>query len=154
MKRDKETTKASKKSENLIKVKITNIKGNMLECAQLMSNFKVSAKCPEDMDLEVGQTVMIKMVNNREYKGYIVEDSLTEEVEAEVLDVQHIISDGVMYISLIVMNPVTKKRMHSLVPSTDRLFCKSTNVIIKGDIVTLKINNGVILNIKLNGEEL
>lgn len=138
-------SKHSNKSSK-IRVKIENISGNKVECSHINSGFKVKATIKEGMDLCVGQIVVLEYTSNQRTSGYIVVDDLIEELDVEVLEAHHIISDGVMYTSIIIENPITKSRMHSLIPSYEKLF-SSTNVIIKGDKLKIKINNGNIFSI-------
>lgn len=137
------------KTKSIIRVCINAIHGDILECTHIISNFKVKAFYKEEMNLEVGQIVIVEYVNkaDKNKSGYIVIDSLSEEIEARVLDAQHLICDGVMYTSLICEHMVTRARIHSLIPNYNRLFLQ-TNIIVKGDLVVIKINNGEIFNIK------
>lgn len=132
--------------ERRIRVQITAIQGDIAKCKHIMSAFTVKAYIRKDMKLEEGQVVILEYRRNQNGGGYIIADELIDEIEVNVLDAQHIISDGVMYISLIFENPITHKRMHSLVPSSNKLF-GSTNIIIKGDKIKLKINNGNVFSI-------
>lgn len=153
----------SKKSKDdkgtKIKVRIVNIKsdkykGDTYICTHVGSNFKVQAKCnKKDMGLEIGQIVMIEYDKRYSGGGYVVVDDLSEEMDAEVLYVDHIISEGNMYTSLIIRNPKTNRRMHSLVSNNNKLFSSSTCTIIPGDVIRLKINNGEIFKIHNYSEE-
>jgi len=138
--------KDGKRSSSQYKVKVTAIKGETLECAHATSGFKTKAFFKKEMDIEVGQVVLLEYCCNKGTSGYIVVDDLTEILEVKVLDAQHIINDGTMYTSLILENPESGKRMHSLIPCSNKLFA-STNVIITGDIVKLKVNNGDIFKV-------
>lgn len=129
-----------------IKVQITAIQGDIAQCKHVMSAFTVKAYIRKGMELEIGQIVILEYRRNQNGGGYIIADELIDELEVNVLEAQHIISDGNMYTSLIFENPVTHKRMHSLVPSSNKLF-GSTNIIIKGDKIKLKINNGNVFSI-------
>lgn len=130
-----------------MKVQIKKIVGETIECKHITSNYQITAYIKKEMQLSVGQVVMVEFKKLQNGGGYIVVDDLIEEVDAKVLDAQHIISDGMMYTSLILENTDNKKRLHSLVPSNNKLF-SSTSIIITGDIVKLKINNGVLFNIE------
>lgn len=147
--------KSSKDSTGTkMKVRIVNIKDDCYICAHVGSNFKVKAKCKANFNLEIGQIVMIKYDKKYSSSGYLVVDDLSEELDAEVLAVHHIISnDELMYTSLIIRNPKTNRRMHSLVSNNNKLFSSSTNTIIVGDHVKLKINNGAIFKIQNCSEE-
>lgn len=134
------------KETNKIKVQIKKICDDTIDCRHITSNFQVRAFITKDMKLEIGQVVLLEYKRSSAGGGYIVIDELMEEIEAKVLEAQHIISDGMMFTSLILENPKTKTRLHSLVPSTNKLF-GSTNIIITGDIVKLKINNGNLFSI-------
>lgn len=130
-----------------IKVQIIAIQGDTVQCKHLMSSFTVKAYIKKGMNLEIGQIVMLEYRRNQNGGGYIIADELIDILDVIVLDSQHIISDGNMYTSLIFENPINHKRMHSLVPSSNKLF-GSTNTIIRGDKVQLKINNGSVFSIK------
>jgi len=136
------------KVENSIKVRVDSISGDIVECSQIASNLHVRAKnIGHKFMLDIGQIILLKYVKTPVYTGYVVHDDLSYEVNAEVLEAYHIISNEKMYTSLILYNPETKKRLHSLVDNNNRLFNDDTITIIKGDIVKLKINNGDILRI-------
>lgn len=135
------------KSTSKIKVQIKKINDDTVECRHLTSNFQVKAFINKDMKLDVGQVVLLEFRKLGNMSGYIIADELMEEIEANVLEAQHIISNGMMYTSLILENPNNKQRIHSLVPSTNKLF-SSTSIIITGDKVKLKINNGNLFSIK------
>jgi hypothetical protein len=130
-----------------IKVQIKKISDDILECRHITSNYSIRAFAPKGNRLEVGQVVQLEYRRASGGGGYIVVDELMEEMEANVLEAQHIISNGMMYTSLILENPANKQRIHSLVPSTNKLF-SSTNIIITGDKVKMKINNGNLFSIK------
>ena len=129
-----------------IKVQIENISGNKIECIHISSGLKVKAIKREEMNLNVGQVVILEFRGNTKNSGYIVVDDLIEEMDAIVLEAQHIISDGILYTSTILENTITKRRMYSLIPSYEKLF-NITNVIIKGDKVKIRVNNGQIFDI-------
>lgn len=133
-------------NQGRLKVQIVAIQGDIAKCKHILSSFSVKAFIKRGMNIEVGQVVILEYRRNQSGGGYIIVDELMEEIEVNVLDSQHIISDGNMYTSLIFENPVTHKRMHSLVPSSTKLF-SSTNIIIKGDTIKLRINNGNVFNI-------
>ena len=133
-------------NQGRLKVQIVAIQGDIAKCKHILSSFSVKAFIKRGMNIEVGQVVILEYRRNQSGGGYIIVDGLMEEIEVNVLDSQHIISDGNMYTSLIFENPVTHKRMHSLVPSSTKLF-SSTNIIIKGDTIKLRINNGNVFNI-------
>lgn len=137
------------KIRSVIRVRVNSIVGNTLECSHLISNFKIRATFDAGMNIEQEQVVLVEYVNkaDKSKSGYIVIDDLSEEIEANVLEAQHIISDGIMYTSLICEHTVTRARIHSLVPNFSRLFL-STNIIVRGDRVIIKLNNGEIFNIK------
>lgn len=134
-----------------IKVQITGIQGDIAKCKHIMSSLTVKAYIKKGMELEIGQVVILEYRRNQNGGGYIIADELIDELEVNVLEAQHIISDGNMYTSLIFENPVTNKRMHSLVPSSNKLF-GSTNIIVKGDKIKLKINNGNVFSISTEFE--
>ena len=148
------TNKKKGHSSSTVKVRINNISGESLECAQVATNAKVRASYDsQKMQLDVGQVVLLEYRKRNGEYGYIVVDDLAEIVESKVLEAQHIISEGLMYTSLIVENPKTKQRIHSLIPNTNKLFSSSTSTIIRGDIVRIKINNGNIFSIHNCSEE-
>lgn len=136
------------KPKSIIRVCINSINGDILDCTHIISNFRVKAFYKEEMKLEPGQIVVVEYVAKADKgkSGYVVIDDLSEEIEARVLDAQHIIYDGIMYTSLVCEHMVTRARIHSLIPNYNRLFLK-TNIIVKDDIVVIKINNGEIFNI-------
>ena len=135
------------KSSSTIRVKVNEIKNGILECTHVVSNIKIKAFYKEEMDIEVGQIVMVEYTSNNKKAGYVVTDDLADNIEAKVLEAQHILANGVLYTSLIIENTENKQRMHSLIPSYNSLFSK-TNIIISGDVVNIKVNNGEIFNIK------
>ena len=135
------------KDANKIKVQIKKINDDTIECRHITSNYNIRAFVQKEHNLEIGQVVQLEYRRTSGGGGYIVVDDLMEEIEANVLEAQHIISNGMMYTSLILENPDTKQRIHSLVPSTNKLF-SSTSIIITGDIVRMKINNGNLFSIK------
>jgi len=135
------------KDANRIKVQIKKINDDTIECRHITSNYNIRAFVQKGHNLEIGQVVQLEYRRTSGGGGYIIVDDLMEEIEANVLEAQHIISNGMMYTSLILENPDTKQRIHSLVPSTNKLF-SSTSIIITGDIVRMKINNGNLFSIK------
>ena len=135
------------KSNSTIRVKVNEIKNGILECTHVVSNIKIKAFYKDEMDIEVGQIVMVEYTSNNKKAGYVVTDDLADNIEAKVLEAQHILANGVLYTSLIIENTENKQRMHSLIPSYNSLFSK-TNIIISGDVVNIKVNNGEIFNIK------
>lgn len=130
-----------------IKVQIKKIVGDTIECKHITSNFQVRAFYRRDMQLVEGQVVLVEFRKSANGGGYVVVDDLMEEIDAKVLEAQHLIADGMMYTSIIVESFDSKKRMHSLVPSSNKLFSE-TSIIIKDDIVKIRINNGTLFNIK------
>lgn len=134
-------------SKSVIRVRVLAIKEDLIECEHVASKFKIKSLYKKEMSLEVGQIVLVEYIAKENCSGYIVVDDLTEEVTAKVLEAHHIISNGIMYTSLILENTENHKRIHSLIPSMDRLFC-SSNIIITGDEVVVKINNGQVFSIK------
>lgn len=134
-------------ASNRIKVQIKKIVGDNIECKHISSNMTLRAVIKNSMQLEVGQVVMVEWKKGPGGGAYVVVDEMISEIEAHVLEAQHIISDGMMYTSLILENPATKQRLHSLVPSTNKLF-SNTSIIITGDVVKVKINNGNLFSIK------
>ena len=139
-----------KDGTNKIRVKVLEINGETIKCKHLTSGFEVQAYIIDSVKLELGQVIILEFrrTEHNYNGGYIVFDTLMEEVEAQVLNAQHIIADGLLYTSLILENTKTKQRLHSLVPSTDKLF-SDTCVVITGDIVKVKINNGIPFSIRL-----
>ena len=100
---------------NKIRVEILEIQGDVIKCKHLTSGFDVTAYIKNNIKVEVGQIVLLEYRKNVRNGGYIVFDTLMEELDAIVLEAHHIISEGVMYTSLILENPNTKQRIHSLV---------------------------------------
>lgn len=139
--------KGKSNSTSIIKVRIVAIKGDTIECAHISSNFKLKAFYKEEMNLEPGQIVLLEYSSYKGVAGYIVVDDLSEVIEANALEVQHIISDGKMYTSLILENPDTKRRIHSLIHNESPLF-RYSNTIVRGDKVKIKMNNGEVFNIQ------
>lgn len=136
------------KDTSKIRGQIKKINEDTIECVHTTSNYKVMAYIKSDMKLEIGQVVLLEYRKGPGGGGYIVADSLMEEITATVLEAQHIISNNMMFTSLIMENPETHKRMHSLVPSNNNLF-SDTSVIITGDKVKLRINNGNLFSINI-----
>lgn len=137
----------NKGTSSIIKVRINAIKGDTIDCSHITSNFKLKAFYKSEMELEVGQIVLLEYSTKGSVAGYIVVDDLTENIEAVALEVQHIISDGKMYTSMIFENPENKRRIHSLIHNESPLF-RYTNTIVRGDRVKIKINNGDVFNIQ------
>jgi hypothetical protein len=146
----------SNKSEQKIKVKVVSIGDDgHLECSHVTSRLKYGAICPKHMAVDIGQIVVIEFKSSgfKKIKGtpvessYVVVDTLMDEVTATVLKAQHLVSDGRIYTSIILENIETKKRLHSLIDNTNKLFNDSTSTLIEGDNVKLFINNGEIFKI-------
>lgn len=137
-----------KQDVNRIKVQINEIKDDIIVCSHITSGYKVKAFIKKDMQLEKNQVVLLEFRRSPSGGGggYIVVDELMETIDANVLEAQHIISNNMMYTSLILENTKTGKRMHSVVTSSNELF-RYTNVIMTGDRVKLRINNGNIVSI-------
>ena len=135
-----------KDGTNKIRVKVLEISGETLKCRHLTSGFEVTAYLTSNVKIELGQVLLLEFrKTSYNYNGgYIVFDTLMEEMDAKVLNAQHIIADGMLYTSLILENVNTKQRLHSLVPSTDKLF-SDTSVLIVGDTVKLsfKVNEDI-----------
>lgn len=132
---------------NKIKVVIKAIKGDIIVCKHLTSGMEVNAYIKQGVHVDIGQEVILEYKKKLYNGGYIIYDTLMEEIEAIVLDAQKIINDGVLYTSLVIENTSNKKRLHSLVDSNDKLF-GDTSVIVTGDMVKVKINNGRIFSIQ------
>jgi len=135
-------------STNKIKVEILEINGDTIRCKHPTSGYEMQALIKSDMKLQVGQVVVLEYRKDLYNGRYIVFDELMEEIDATVLEAQHIISEGKMYTSLILENSTTKQRLHSLVPSNNTLF-GNTSIIITGDKVKLRINNGNLFSIQV-----
>ena len=134
-----------------ILAQVKDIRADYIECKHLTSGVKIRAFITKNMQFELGQVVLLEFRTSSSGSGYIVVDELMEELVADVLEAQHIISNGMMYTSLILENPLNRQRLHSLIPNTNSLF-SSANVIIKGDKVNIKLNNGNLFGIQyLNG---
>lgn len=129
-----------------IKVRILKITDNYVECRHEASGVSIRVIGIDKEDVELGQIIEVEYKNTATGGGYILKDLLMENIQAKVLKAQHIIADNTMYTSLILENAKTQKRMHSLVPNTNKLF-SDTSIIITGDTVTLKINNGMLFSI-------
>lgn len=134
-----------------ILAQVKEIRAEYIECKHLTSGVKIKAFITKDMKFEFGQVVLVEFRNSSSGSGYIVVDELMEELTVDVLEAQHIISKGMMYTSLILENPNNKQRLHSLIPNTNSLF-SSANVIIKGDKVRIKLNNGNLFSIQYLNE--
>lgn len=132
---------------SVIKVQIRKVLDETIECKHITSNFQIKAFYRNDMHLSEGQVVLVEFRKTANGGGYIVIDDLMEEIDAKVLEAQHLIADGLMYTSIIAESLDTRKRMHSLVSSSNKLFSE-TSIIIRGDTVKLRINNGSLFNIK------
>ena len=130
-----------------LRVKVKEIDGEKIKCNHISSGFEVTAYIKSNTKLEIGQIILIEYRKNLGSGGYVLYDDLMEEINATVLEAQHIISDGMMYTSLILENPTTKQRLHSLVPSNNKLF-GNTSIIITGDIVKVRVNNGNLFSIQ------
>lgn len=140
-----------------IKVKVVaKNQDGTLDCSHITSNYKYKVMCKDMQSIEIGQIVMIaqkgtaiNIMKNNERAQYYVVDTMVEKVSATVLNSQHIMSEKVMYTSIILENDVTNKRMHSIIDNTSKLFSECTSTLIAGDKVELTINNGVIFKIAL-----
>ena len=132
---------------NKIKVKVLEINGEVLKCKHVTSGIEVKAYIKSNVTVEIGQVILLEFRKSYHTGEYIVFDPLLTEMSATVLEAQHIINNNVMYTSLILENPDTKQRMHSLVPSNSKLF-GNTSIIIKGDKLKLKINDGNLFSIQ------
>lgn len=140
-----------------IKVKVVaKNQDGTLDCSHITSNYKYKVLCKDINSVEIGQIVMIaqkgtalNIMKSNEKAQYSVTDTMIEKVNATVLSSQHIMSEKVMYTSVIFQNDVTNKRMHSIIDNTNKLFSECTSTLIAGDKVELTINNGVIFKITL-----
>lgn len=145
MKANKQT-KSAKPAK--IKAQIIAFRNGVMECKHIASSYKFEAINPKNIDIEIGQVVLLEYVGN----NYIVDDGLIEIVNSRVLNAQHIIDNNKMYTSLILENPKTKQRMHSLIPSTNSIFY-TTCVILTGDLIRIKINNGNLFSVEYEDGE-
>lgn len=110
-------------------------------------NFKITLSYnPASRDVALGQMIEIAYKSTGYVTGYVIVDTLMETVEAKVLEVQHIIAEGKMFSSVIFEDTATHRRMHSLVSNNNKLF-KYSSILIKNDIVTIKLNNGELFQI-------
>lgn len=133
-----------------IKVQILAIDKStgVIDCKHIASGYKVKAYIRPDMKFEVGQVVLLEYKKTPTMSGYIVADSLMIETTAKVLDAQRIIEKDVMYTSIILESIDTHKRMHSVIQSSNNLFW-DTSIIITGDTVKIRINNGNMFSIEV-----
>lgn len=140
-----------KSSADRIKVQVKEVQYelNFVDCMQLVSGIKVRAVLPKGVKVVTGQIVYVEYKKDENNSFYVVTDTLLERVEAVVLKAHHLISDGVMYTSIIMKNKKTGKRMHSVIPNSARLF-DQTNILITGDNVIIEMNNGDIFNINID----
>lgn len=140
-----------------IKVKVVaKNQDGTLDCSHITSNYKYKVQCKDIDSIEIGQIVMIaqkgtamNIMKSNEKAQYSVVDTMIEKVSATVLSSQHIMSEKVMYTSVIFKNDITGKRMHSIIDNTNRLFSECTSTLIAGDKVELTVNNGTIFKIDL-----
>lgn len=110
-------------------------------------NFKITMSYnPSSRDISLGQMIEIAYKDTGYVTGYVIVDTLMETVEAQVLEVQHIIAEGKMFSSVIFEDTTNHRRMHSLVSSNNKLF-RYSSILIKDDIVTIKLNNGELFQI-------
>lgn len=130
-----------------ITVQIKKIDNDMITCKHVTSGYQVVASIDKFKCLEIGQIVIVEYQHKNGSGGYVVVDNLVVEMDAVVLEAQHLIYNGMMYNSLIIESLDTHKRMHSLVPSYTKIF-NDTSIIIRGDKIKIKINNGNIFSIK------
>lgn len=148
---------SSKSNNKNIKVKVVaKNQDGTIDCSHITSNYKYKALCKDINSVEIGQIVMISqkgtamnIMKSNEKAQYSVVDTMVEKVRATVLSSQHIMSEKVMYTSVIFRNIETNKRMHSIIDNTSKLFSECTSTLITGDNVELTINNGVIFKIAL-----
>lgn len=147
------TNKDTSHSSSKIKVRINEIdeEEKTVECSHVISGFKIVAFFKDGMKLEVGQIVTLEYRHNQSCSGYIVVDEMIEDIDGEVLETHHIISDGVLYISIIIKSLSTNIRMHYLIASNSvtNIF-DSASIIVVGDRVNVKVNNGEIFTIEVS----
>lgn len=137
------------KNTEKIKVVVKKVSDDTIMCKHITSNYDIKAYITRNMHIEVGQVILLEYRVNNGGGGYIVADPLVEEVNAKVLEAQHIISDGNLYTSVILENLETHNRIHSMLSDKNELFA-STNILITGDTVKMKINNGKLFSIQIN----
>ena len=133
-------------TSNKLKVKVVEIDNKTLKCKHLASGYELQAINRNNEPVQVGQTIMVEY--RKEVLGgkYVLFDNLMEEMRVKVLDSQHLLSNDRMYVSVIMENEKTKQRIHSLIQSGSDLFA-STSIIVTGDILNIKINNGALFSI-------
>jgi len=140
-----------------IKVKVVaKNQDGTIDCAHITSNTKYKVLCDNVNGVELGQIVLIaqkgtamNIMKSNNKAQYSVVDTMIEKVNATVLSSQHIMSEKVMYTSVIFQNDDNNKRMHSIIDNTNKLFSECTSTLIAGDKVELTVNNGVIFRIAL-----
>lgn len=131
-----------------IRIRVTTIDGNQITGKHETNKIPISAICTKpDLEIHVGQLIEVEYVANQHMNGYVVRSSLMNLVAAQVIYVQHIFSNEMLYISLIVKTK-TGAREHALIPSTMRAFTQAS-LLIPGDNIMIKVNNGDLFEITL-----
>lgn len=141
----------SSSPESQIQVIVDKVKDGYIECSHTTSNLKLKAYCKSEIKLSVGQVVLLEYSTSRNRSGYIVVDDLSVDIAAKVIAAQHIVSNRMVYVDLIIENIDNKNRVHFLVDNSNRIFCKA-DTLICGDRIILKINNGSTFDIELANE--
>lgn len=148
----KYTREDGSSSESQIRVMVDKVCDGYIECSHTASNLKLKAFYRPEMKLAIGQVVLLEYSTSRNRSGYIVVDDLSVDIVANVIEAQHMINNRVAYVDLIIENVDNRNRVHFMVDSSNRLFCKA-DTLIKGDKIILKINNGSTFDIELANED-
>lgn len=131
-----------------IKIRVTTIDGEKITGKHETSNYPVTALCTrDDFEIHTGQVIEVEYVNNQHLQGYIVKNPLISTTSAVVLYIQHIIADGMMYVSLVIRTQ-SGDRVHSLIPDSMQSF-KQASLLIPNDHIMIKTNNGNLFEIIL-----
>lgn len=139
-------------SESQIRVIVDKVCNGYIECSHTASNLKLKAFYKTEMKLSAGQVVLLEYSTARNRSGYIVVDDLSVDIIANVLRAQHMVNNRIAYVDIIIENVDNKNRVHFMIDSSNRLFCKA-DTLIKGDRIVLKINNGSTFDIELANED-
>ena len=138
----------SKTQPKTFKVRIIDMDRNkkLMTCQHKTGFIVKMSYNPAGTDYAIGQMIEVAYKSNQMVTGYVITDNLIQIVDARVLEAQHIIENEKLYTSVIFEDTRTKKRMHSLVPYSSTIF-PQTVILISGDIVKLKLNNGELFEI-------
>lgn len=130
-----------------VKVRIVKISAETIDCRHLSSDLEIKAFYKSGMDLSIGQIVLLRFKRSEAGSAYIVDDPLINYIYGDVLEAHHFIQEDMLFTSVIIQVQ-NKKRMHSLAASNTKIFGE-TSILVKGDKVKIKQNDGMIFGISI-----